>query len=252
MNLTLEQKAIGRDNFHSALSVTRRDFLMTGIAAGAVSGAGLGAMYFNYGKSIGNPLRVGVIGTGDEGNVLIGALTPSFIDVVAIADIRPYNIYRAFHGDHSSESAHKARCGLMEKYGWKTEKEAREHVKVYDQDYRELLEDNNVEAVIIALPLFLHAKAAIDAMKKGKHVLTEKLMGHSVHECKEMARVAQSTNRLLATGHQRHYSILYDNAVDMIQRGLIGDIHHIRAQWHRGNLPGKDSWAMPLPDSEMK
>ncbi len=88
-------------------------------------------------------------------------------------------------------------------------------------------------------------------MKAGKHVLTEKLMAHSVHECKEMARVAQQLNKILATGHQRHYSILYDNAVDTIRRGLIGEIHCIRAQWHRGNLPGNDSWSMPLPDDKM-
>ena len=50
-------------------------------------------------------------------------------------------------------------------------------------------------------------------------MLTEKLMGHSVAECKEMARVAQQTDMILATGHQRHYSILYDNAVDMIRAG---------------------------------
>ena len=130
----------------------------------------------------------------------------------------------------------------MKKYGWKSEDEARKHVKVYDQDYHDLLDDQDVEAVIIALPLHLHAPVAIEAMQAGKHVLTEKLMGHSVHECKEMARVAKQTNKLLATGHQRHYSILYDNAVDTIRRGLIGDIHHIRAQWHRGNLPGHDSW----------
>jgi predicted dehydrogenase len=49
-------------------------------------------------------------------------------------------------------------------------------------------------------------------------------------------------------GHQRHYSILYDNAVEQIKQGLIGDIHHIRAQWHRGNLPGNDSWQPPLPE----
>ena len=44
-------------------------------------------------------LRVGVIGTGDEGSVLLGAINPDFIEVKAIADIRPYNIWRAFHGD---------------------------------------------------------------------------------------------------------------------------------------------------------
>ncbi len=97
----------------------------------------------------------------------------------------------------------------------------------------------------------MHAPVAIEAMAAGKHVLTEKLMGHSVHECKEMGRFAEKFNKILATGHQRHYSILYDNAVDTIRRGLIGEIHSIRAQWHRDNLPGHDSWSMPLPDDKM-
>jgi predicted dehydrogenase len=251
MYLRPEEKAVGQANFENAIGVTRRDFLKTGIAAGAVSGAGLGAMYFGYQAAVGNPVRVGVIGTGDEGNVLLGAVTPGFVQVVAIADIRPYNIHRAFHGDHSSENALKVRCGLMTKYGWKSEDEARKHVKVYDQDYHDLLANPEVEAVIIALPLHLHAPVAIEAMKAGKHVLTEKLMGHSVHECKEMSRFAAQTNKLLATGHQRHYSILYDNAVDTIRRGIIGDIHSIRAQWHRDNLPGRDSWSLPLPDDKM-
>jgi predicted dehydrogenase len=251
MHLSPEEKSVGQANFQNAIGVTRRDFLKTGIAAGAVSGAGLGAMYFGYQASAGNPLRVGFIGTGDEGNVLLGAITPSYIQVVAIADIRPYNIHRAFHGDHSSENALRVRCGLMKKYGWQSEDEARKHVKVYDQDYHELLKDPAVEAVVIALPLHLHAPVAVEAMKAGKHVLTEKLMGHSVHECKEMARFAQQTDKILATGHQRHYSILYDNAVDTIRRGLIGEIHSIRAQWHRDNLPGHDSWSLPLPDDKM-
>jgi predicted dehydrogenase len=51
----------------------------------------------------------------------------------------------------------------------------------------------------------------------------------------------------MAVGHQRHYSILYDNAVEQIRQGLIGDIHHIRAQWHRDNSPGHDSWSPALP-----
>ncbi|MEX0678910.1 MAG: Gfo/Idh/MocA family oxidoreductase, partial [Pirellulales bacterium] len=251
MNLSPEEKSVGQENFQSVIGVTRRDFLKTGIAAGAVSGAGLGAMYFGYEASLANPLRVGFIGTGDEGGVLLGAITPSYLQVVAIADIRPYNIHRAFHGDHASENALAVRCGLMTKYGWKSEDEARKNVRVYGQDYHDLLADPNVEAVVIALPLHLHAQVAIEAMKAGKHVLTEKLMGHSIHECKEMARAARQMNKILATGHQRHYSILYDNAVDTIRRGLIGEIHSIRAQWHRGNLPGRDSWSMPLPDEEM-
>ncbi len=207
--------------------------------------AGIGGFYFGYGKALGNPLRVGVIGTGDEGSVLIGALNPAFLEVKSISDVRPYNVYRAFQGEFNQP----APPGLMSVYGWKNETEARKHVKVYG-DYHELLDNakaDGIEAVIIALPLFLHAPCAIAAMKRGLHVLTEKLMGHTVHECKEMARVAEQTGLHLATGHQRHYNILYAQATEKIRRGLLGDIHYIRAQWHRSNLPGKDSWSQPLP-----
>lgn len=252
MHLTDDQKAIGKDNFNRVVGTTRRDFFKEILGASVATGAGLGAMYFKYGETIGgDPLRVGVIGTGDEGNVLIGALNPEFVQVKAIADIRPYSIHRAFHGDQYSPPAAAARKGLMSVYGYATEDEARKEITVYKDNYEEMLEDDDIEAVIIALPLWLHDVAAIKAMRKGKHVLTEKLMAHSVHQCKEMARVADQTGLLLATGHQRHYSVLYDNAVDTIRRGIIGDIHHIRAQWHRGNLPGKDSWRPPMPTEMM-
>ena len=250
MNLTEQQKQIGKENFADAVAITRRDFLGGAVAAGLATGAGLGSIYFGYGTSVGDPLRVGVLGTGDEGCVLIGAHNPDYLTVVAVADIRPYNIFRAFHGDVSTPSANTSRPGLMKKYKWTTEDAAREKVKVY-QAYEELLADKNVEAVIIALPLHLHAEASIKAMRAGKHVLTEKLMGHSIHECKEMGRVARETGKILATGHQRHYSVLYDNAVHTIGKArLLGDLHSIRAQWHRGNLPGKDSWKPPMPEDE--
>jgi predicted dehydrogenase len=250
MNLTPEQQTIGKENFNDAVAITRRDFLSGTVAAGLATGAGLGSIYFGYGASVGDPLRVGFIGTGDEGSVLIGAHTPEYLNVVAIADIRPYNVFRAFHGDISSPNAQRVRPGLMAKYGWKTEDAARKQVKVYGA-YEDLLADDDIEAVVIALPLHLHAEAAIKAMRAGKHVLTEKLMGHSIHECKEMGRTAKATGKLLATGHQRHYSVLYDNAVHTIgEARLIGDVHSIRAQWHRGNLPGKDSWKPPLPGDE--
>ena len=252
MNLTDEQKAIGQDNFKRvtgdllASNESRRDFMKEVTLAGAVAAGGFGAAYWGYSGKLDDRLRVGVIGTGDEGNVLIGALNPDVIDVKAIADIRPYSQHRAFHGDCYSDSSLKARPGLISVYGYADETAARKEIDVYE-DYNELLAREDIEAVIIALPLWMHHPAAVAAMQAGKHVLTEKLMAWEVAECKEMARVADATGLLLATGHQRHYSVLYDNAVDTIRRGLIGDIHHIRAQWHRGNLPGNDSWQPPLP-----
>lgn len=258
MNLSPEEKKIGKENFQEAVGTTRRDFLKGSIAATVAAGGvgALGGYYFGYQK-ISDPLRVGVIGTGDEGGVLMGAINPDYIDVVAIADIRPYSQHRAFYGDWYSPGAHEARPGLLEVYkkkqGWADRSAAEQHIKVYKNGYEELLEDPNIEAVIIALPLHLHNEAALAAMRKGKHVLTEKLMAHDVGQCKEMARAAKQLRDpegnpiILAVGHQRHYSMLYDNAVDQIKQGLLGQIHHIRAQWHRANMPGNDSWQPSLP-----
>jgi predicted dehydrogenase len=256
MNLSPEERQIGKQNFDEAVGTTRRDFLKGSVLAGGVAAGGLGSIYFGYDGKIDERLRVGVIGTGDEGGVLIGAVNPEFIDVVAIADIRPYSLYRAFYGDWYSEGAHDARPGLLDVYKnekWADRSQAEKHIKVYTDGYQSLLDDPNVEAVIIALPLHLHHEAALAAMRKGKHVLTEKLMAYSVAQCKEMARMAADARDaagnpiVFAVGHQRHYNVLYDNAVDQIRGGLIGEIHHIRAQWHRGNLPGNDSWQPPLP-----
>jgi predicted dehydrogenase len=251
MFLSAEEKAVGKENFVTAIGskLVRRDLLKKSIKEDIASGNGLGSLYYGYGNSVPEPVRVGVLGTGDEGSVLLGAINPKYIQVKAIADIRPYNVWRAFNGDYSSVTARKVRPGLLEVYGWKSEDEGKQNVKVYGA-YEELIanaKQDGIEAVIIALPLHLHAPAAIAAMKAGLHVITEKLMGHTVHECKEMARVSKATNMLLATGHQRHYNILYDTATDLIRRGTLGQLHHIRAQWHRGNLPGTDSWQQPMP-----
>ncbi len=257
MNLSPEERQTGKQNFDEAVGTTRRDFLKGSVLAGGVAAVGLGSIYFGYGGKIDDRLRVGVIGTGDEGNVLIGSLNPEFIDVVAISDIRPYSLHRAFYGDWSNDGTREARPGLLEVYKsekWADRSQAEKHIKVYKDHYQDLLDDPNVEAVIIAVPLHLHHDVAVAAMRKGKHVLTEKLMGYDVGQCKEMARVSAAARAtsgdpiVFAVGHQRHYNILYDNAVDQIRRGLIGDIHHIRAQWHRGNLPGNDSWQPPLPE----
>lgn len=252
MNLTPEEKTIGRDNYYGAVTaydkLNRRDFLTRTVAGGAALGAGVGAMYFGYSKPS-RPVRVAVIGTGDEGSVLIGALNPDFVEVKAICDCRPSSQFRAFNGDWTTGNTIKVRPGLRKVYGWNSEEAARREVKVYT-DYMDVMNDPDIEAVIIATPLFLHAPMAIAAMMSGKHVLCEKLMAHNIAECKWMTRVAEQKKLVLSIGHQRHYNILYDNAVNMIRWGLLGEIHHIRAQWHRGNLPGNDSWELPIPGGE--
>ncbi len=255
MNLTPEEKAVGTENYYSAVSaydkMSRRDFLTRTIAAGGITAAGIGGMYFGYERPR-RPTRICIIGTGDEGNVLIGSLSPDYVDVVAICDIRPSSVHRAFHGDWATTSTAQVRPGLISVYGYKDETEARKHIQVYSNGWEEAINDPNVEGVIIALPLHLHAPVAIAAMQAGKHVLCEKLMAHNIAQCKLMTRTAYDTQTFMSIGHQRHYSILYDNAVNLIRWGLLGEVHHIRAQWHRNNRPGSDTWCPPLPGGEIQ
>lgn len=238
MDLTPQQTEIGRDNYRNVVGHTRRDFL-SGVLAGT---AGLGAAYFGYDKLKGKPVKFGIIGTGDEGNILITQHPPEYMDIVAIADIRPTNRHRAMHGDGNEH-----RVGLIEKLG--AEKASK--IKVYN-DHKELLADPDVEAVIIAVPLNQHAPLSIEALNAGKHVLCEKLMAKTVAECKEMIAAARKNKKLLAVGHQRHYSVLYENANHVIEQDLLGTIKYIRAQWHRNNsFPGRDQWLKNLPKEDV-
>ncbi len=232
MELTPEQIQLGKDNFNEAIGFTRRDVLKTA----AVGAVGLGALYFNYEKLNGKPVRCGFIGGGDEANVLITEHPSDYMEIVAIADPRPANIDRSFKGSHP-----EARIGFNKKLG----QAKAAGIKVYG-DHLELLKDKDalgLEMVVIAVPLNQHAPIAIACLEAGLHVLTEKLMAHNVTECKQMIRKADEKGLLLAVGHQRHYSVLYENANDLIKKGLLGDIKFIRAQWHRNNsFPGRDSW----------
>jgi predicted dehydrogenase len=236
MQLTPEQKQVGTDNFNDAVGWSRRDFLK-GVAAG---GVGLGATYFGYEQLQGSPVKVAWIGTGDEGSVLLNEHPTGYMDITAVADLRPSNRERAFTGDGND-----ARRGLSHKdiLG----PNAKRDIKVYDSHTALLKAIGNkeveVEAVVIAVPLNQHAPLAIECLDAGLHVLTEKLMAHDIGQCKAMIRAARKNNKLLAVGHQRHYNVLYDNANNLVQKGMLGTIKHIRAHWHRNNsFYLKDSW----------
>ncbi|MDA0283594.1 MAG: Gfo/Idh/MocA family oxidoreductase, partial [Planctomycetota bacterium] len=232
MLLTPEQEKIGKENFNEVVGVSRRDFMKSAAAAGT----GLGALYFGYDKLQGDPVRVAFIGTGDEGNVLISEHPVDYLDIVAIADLRPANVERTFTGSHPV-----ARRGLNAVLGQAKASE----VKVYS-NHRDLLKDKDalgLEAVVIAVPLNQHAPIAIECLEAGLHVLCEKLMAQNVTDCKAMINAADKRDLRLAVGHQRHYSVLYDNAAHLVEMGLLGDIKFIRAQWHRNNsFPDNDQW----------
>lgn len=245
MALTPEQETIGKENFAGAVNVmmnektddaekvTRREAMK----AAAAVGTGLGVAYFGYKELTGGSrVKVAFIGTGDEGSILMTQHPENYMEVVAIADLRPSNRERAFKGDDNDD-----RIGLVRKLGADVAK----NIRIFGS-HKELLahkDELGLEAVVIATPLVTHEPIALDCLDAGLHVLTEKLMARTITACKNMIRKAKEKNLLLAVGHQRHYSVLYHNANSLVQSGMLGDIKYIRAQWHRNNsFPAGDSW----------
>jgi predicted dehydrogenase len=247
LDMTPEQKEVGKANFQRAvgeLGLTRRDFMKGLLAAGAVLPISAAAYYgYSHDKLNGKPVKAALIGAGDEGGVLIGEHNPKYLEFIAVCDIRPTNQDRIFKDEREKNPA-SPRKGLEYHYG----ADARQKIKLYD-DYKKMLDEvKDIEAVVIALPLFLHAPVAIDCMKAGKHVLCEKLMAWNINQCKEMIKAADDTDRILCIGHQRHYSLLYAHALEVMQAGILGDVKHIRALWHRNNaLPKLDANGKEIP-----
>jgi predicted dehydrogenase len=214
--LTPEQRALGRSNAHTVLGTTRRRFLQAAAVAPVA-----GAYYFGY-KSVGRPVRAAIIGTGNEGcGAMIHDHNPDYLKFIGVCDIRPSQQKRAIKEFRNHPGYSEADIADIEK-------------RMYP-DVDAMLADPDVEAIVIALPLWLHAPVTIRALRAGKHVFCEKLMAHSIGECKAMCRVARETNKMLGIGHQRHYSALYDNANYLVENGHLGEIRHIRALWHRNN-----------------
>ncbi|MEP0844189.1 MAG: Gfo/Idh/MocA family oxidoreductase [Phycisphaerae bacterium] len=241
MVLNSAQRKVGSDNYRDAVKITRRQVL-----TGALAVPGAAGMYWGYGRiENGNPVKVAILGTGNQGRAHIGSINPDYLQVVAYSDIRP-----------SNQKA--ARLLLNDKFGEKAE-----GIKLYE-DYEALLRDQSlgVEMVIIALPLHLHKPATLAALEAGKHVLCEKLMAKTVRECKDMVRKADEKKLMLAIGHQRHYSYLYANCRSIIEEGaVLGDIRHIRAYWHRNQTNAgapdaktgrHDGWFPPIPPEDLK
>ena len=193
--------------------------------------------YFGY-KEMGDkpPVRAAIIGTGDEGcQAMIRVHNRDYLDFIGFCDIRPSQQERAVKEFSNHKQYTAADVKKLKKYD--------------DQGgdaRRPRRRDGRHRAAALA------ARPGGHRGDEGRQArLREKLMAHTVAECKEMCRVARETNKLLAIGHQRHYSVLYDNANYLVQNGLLGDIRHIRALWHRNNaqpLVAKDKDGKPIYD----
>lgn len=110
---------------------------------------------------------------------------------------------------------------------------ARTQVQEY-RDYRALLDRKDIEALVIATPLHTHFPITRDALMAGKHVFCENCLvfkAEEVHALRSLA--AERPQQVLQTGLQRRYSAFYQGAKTMAAKGLLGNVTHIIAQWHR-------------------
>jgi predicted dehydrogenase len=163
-----------------------------------------------------NPVRLGVIGTGDRGRALIQNIAKSRnCTVVAICDSYAPNLVKA------QQWAPTARRFA---------------------DHRAMLDARGIDAVVIATPLDTHAKLCFDAFDAGLHVWCEKAMARTIADCGAMITRARAAGKILQIGHQRMFHPTYLNALKRARAGEIGTLTQIRASWHRNN-----AWRRAVP-----
>ncbi len=202
--------------------LSRRDLLKAAGAATAVAATvQAAAPAIQKVRAANDQVQYGMIGTGSRGSYLLKHLKN--IDngrCVALCDINAENLK---HG--------------VETIG--------NNPKTF-KDYRELLALQDVDAVFVITPLFVHYPLTTDALKAGKNVFCEKCLVFKPEEVHGLrALYAEHPKQILQTGLQRRYSYFYQTVKKMVDQGILGDVHHIHAQWHR-NMVNKPSslWTM--------
>jgi predicted dehydrogenase len=117
------------------------------------------------------------------------------------------------------------------------------HVPRTYTNYKELLEQPDIDAVTIALPNFLHAAVAIDALNARKHVLIEKPMATNAKEAAKIIAAAQKNRRTAMVAKNFRFDRNTQTARLAIQRGDLGEVYHARGFSHRhSNIPRIGSW----------
>jgi predicted dehydrogenase len=222
MTLTPEQEAQGRRNFMKAL-------------AGTPALAALGAAAAFKGPVAGGPVRLGHIGVGGQGGFLLTVVDKNYATIKAIADVNPGRFAKA------DENIAKAGHPPAKHY----------------TDWKEMLQKEDIEAVVVAVPLWAHADVVVGCLDAGKHVLCEKMMAWDVAGAERMRDAARRNKRVLEIAYQRFYNPMYQAAYDgIIKTGQLGEIYHTRLAWHRnanwrrkGDPPSKDfdasKWGYP-------
>jgi len=120
-------------------------------------------------------------------------------------------------------------------------------------DYRVLLDDSEIQAVVITTPEFLHAEQTLAAVQAGKHVLCEKPMARTLAEADAMIAAARTAGVQLMIAHSRRFTARYRQAHELLEAGAIGQPVLVRENERRPRTAGPgvpvSGW-QPDPDKQ--
>ncbi len=196
---------------------TRREFLGTaGAAATAWAGASLYAAGASARPGPNDTINMALIGCGARGG---NQVMPSFmklpgVRMVAVCDVNSNHLARG------------------------REKAGGDQIATY-HDYRKLLEDENIDAVIVATQAHWHVPIAVAACQAGKDVYLEKPLGNSIGEGQYLIEAAKKYDRVVQIGTQQHSMEHYRKAVDIVRSGKLGDISMVEVWDHTYWAPGR-------------
>jgi predicted dehydrogenase len=111
--------------------------------------------------------------------------------------------------------------------------------KLY-KDYRQLLEDDSIDAVVVGTPDHWHCLIACNALDAGKHVYVEKPLANSIEECHIMTEAAARSGKLVQVGQWQRSGTHYAQAIRMVEEGKLGNIRLVKTWAYQG-------WMKPIP-----
>ena len=215
------------------MSITRRTFLS------AVPGLTLGVPLARSGaQSANDRIRVGVIGTGGRARGLMTLLNKlPGNEMVAVCDVYEPRLLQA------AEIA-GANAGTF-------------------TDYRRILDDRQIDAVVIGTPDHWHKSIALDAVAAGKDVYVEKPVSHDIGEGAEMVKAIEASKQIVQTGTQQRSWDHWVLGKQIVDSGRLGQITFVQTYWYQHATAGNyravsldkldwKRWLGPAPDQPFR
>jgi predicted dehydrogenase len=205
--------------------VTRRSFLKTSAAAAGttLSLEAIDAPSIQSGPRADNRIRVGFIGVGNRGTQLLqGFMAQKDCQVAALCDV--YEPYLTRDRAQVDPEILKSLEGLVPRMGEQFDSPVARY-----KDFRRLLEQKDLDAVVIATPDHWHAIQTIAALEAGKDVYVEKPLTVTIPEGRKMVRAERRYGRITQVGLHRRSSDLYRHIHTLLRQGKIGKVSVARA-----------------------